>query len=306
LPVRPPYDLLRTLRCGQAFGWEVDGTGATGLVSGRVVRVQQTSNAIIVEGLAEEPALRSLRRYLGLDEPLADIERALATDRVLRRVLPHSSGTALMRQDPWECLVSFIISAFNNIPKIELSLKDLARRFGTRAAGSIWTFPTPERLAGARLWELRHCALGYRAPYVREVARLVASGKVDLDRLDRTETDDARRILLALPGVGEKVADCMLLYAYGRGDAFPIDVWIKRAVERWYFNGRPKTEHQIREFARRRFGPLAGYAQQHLFLYARSVAGRSLRVRRGKPRGNRASSLRDAKRPSHLLAEGTA
>lgn len=280
LPVRPPYDLQRTLRCGQAFGWEVDGTGATGLISGRIVRVQQTSDAIIVEGLSEEPGLRNLRRYLGLDEPLADIERALAEDRVLRRVLPQSSGTALMRQDPWECLVSFITSAFNNIPKIELSLKHLARWFGTHVAGGIWTFPAPEQLAAARLWDLRRCALGYRAPYVREAARLVASGKVDLDKLDRTETGEARRILLALPGVGEKVADCMLLFAYGRGDAFPVDVWVKRAVERWYFRGRPKTEHQIREFAQRRFGSLAGYAQQHLFLSARTDARLSPRSSR--------------------------
>lgn len=272
IPVRHPYNLLRTLQCGQAFRWRVDQTGASGIFSGRQVRLQQTAHGITVEGLSGDDDLGRLQRHLGVDEPLAAIEAALGRDRVLQRILPQTSGIALMRQDPWECLVSFIVSAFNNIPKIELSLDRLTRHFGHHVAEGVWTFPAAARLAAVRLSELRGCALGYRAPYVRAVARLVAAGDLDLGALGRQTYEETFRALLALPGVGEKVADCVLLFAFGKGEAFPVDVWVRRAVERWYFHGRRKSDRQIRAFARTRFGRLAGYAQQHLFYYARTVA----------------------------------
>jgi N-glycosylase/DNA lyase len=265
LPVRPPYHLYRTLGCGQAFRWRIDAAGATGVFTGKRVRLSQTSDGIACEGLTAESALHDLRHYLGLDEPLEAIEGVLRQDPVLERVLPATSGLALLHQEPWECLISFIISAFNNIPKIELSLHRMSRQFGEQVDEGLWTFPSPEQLAGAGLRDLRRCALGYRGPYVRDVARRVASRKIDLHAIERAEYLAARRILLTLPGVGEKVADCVLLFAYGKGEAFPVDVWVKRAVERWYFGSRRKTERQIREFAHQRFGPLAGYAQQHLF-----------------------------------------
>jgi N-glycosylase/DNA lyase len=269
LPARPPYNLHRTLGCGQTFRWRIDAAGAAGAFSGRPVRLHQTSDGVVVEGLADASTLRALRHYLGLDEPLEAVEAVLAHDRVLGRMLPHTSGLALLHQDPWECLISFIVSAFNNIPKIELSLDRLAQQFGEQIGERTWTFPSGEHLAEAGLRDLRRCALGYRARYVRDVARLVATGDLELPALRRCEYRAARQMLLALPGVGEKVADCVLLFAYGKGEAFPVDVWVKRAVERWYFGGRRKTEREIREFAHQRFGALAGYAQQHLFHYMR-------------------------------------
>jgi N-glycosylase/DNA lyase len=183
-----------------------------------------------------------------------------------------------MRQDPWECLVSFVVSAFNNIPKIQMSIRALARCFGepiedgqtgTGARVADWTFPRPERLAEASLPALRGCVLGYRARYVRNLARLVADRTVDLDAVSRWPLDQARTALLELPGVGEKVAECVLLFGLGHHEAFPVDVWVKRAVERWYFRGRSQTPRAIGAWARERFGALAGYAQQHLFVGAR-------------------------------------
>ncbi len=277
LRVRPPYHLYRTLGCGQAFRWRIDVAGASGVVRGRPVSLSQTLEGITCEGLADESALRHLRYYLGLDEPLEAIEGVLRRDPVLGRVLPTTSGLALLHQEPWECLISFIISAFNNIPKIELSLYRLGRQFGEQVNEGVWAFPSPEQLAEASLRDLRRCALGYRGPYVREVSRRVAAGDIDLQAIGRTEYPVARRLLLTLPGVGEKVADCVLLFAYGKGEAFPVDVWVKRAVERWYFAGHHKTERQIREFAHQRFGQLAGYAQQHLFHSIRGRGKRGLR-----------------------------
>src|SRR3989441_2469710 len=236
LPVRPPYDLRRTVHCGQAFGWRSDSAGVTGVFAARRVRLGQTAGAILVEGLSDEPELVRLRHYLGLDEPLEAVESELMRDRVLRRILPRTSGIALLRQNPWECLVSFIISAFNNIPKIELSLDRLTRQFGDGVADGVWSFPEPARLAGARLKDLHRCALGYRAPYVRRVARLLAFRQVDLSGIGPMPFHEARYALQALPGGGEKDADCVLFFAFRRVEAFPLGVLVERAVVRWYFH----------------------------------------------------------------------
>lgn len=275
LAVRPPYNLARTLSCGQAFGWKVNGHTAQGIFFGQRVHLEQVADGITVQGVADRAALRSLRHYLNLDEDLAGIEDRLRNDRVLRRALPSTTGIALLCQDPWECLISFIVSAFNNIPKIELSVGRLMEQFGGRGADRGSRFPRPEALESASARSLRACALGYRAPYVAAVARLVASGGFDLERPRFLIYPEARRLLLTLPGVGEKVADCVLLFAYGKREAFPVDVWVKRAVERWYFAGRTVSEARIREFAHGRFGPLAGYAQQHLFYHVRASSNRN-------------------------------
>ncbi len=267
--VTGPYRLDRTLSCGQAFRWHWEGAAARGVFVGRRVTIVQKRDEISVEGLLDGKQIRSLRRYLGVDQPLEIIEDALRADRVLRRILPHTTGIALMRQDPWECLVSFVISAFNNIPKIELTLDRLCRRFGTSVDGAVRLFPSPAAIAGTDLNELRSCLLGYRAPYLLEVAKRVEGGDFDLSALVELSFDEARERLLTFPGVGAKVADCVLLFAYGRIEAFPVDVWVKRAVERLYFRGRQKTERYIRAWAQEQFGSLAGYVQQHLYYYIR-------------------------------------
>ncbi len=275
IPVAAPYDLARTLTSGQCFRWTVTGHRARGIVDGTVAVVQQAPDGLAVEWDGPRGSLEALRRHLGAHEPLAEIETTLSLDPVLRRLLPQTSGVALMRQDPWECLTSYVVSAFNNIPKISLSIRRLARGFGGQMANGPrgpeddYGFPSAARLADASLSRLRACALGYRAPYVRALARLVADGQVDLHAIARLAHADARAALLALPGVGEKVADCVLLFAYGRGEAFPVDVWVQRAVERWYFGSRTVAPRVIRAWAQHRFGNLAGYAQQHLFAGAR-------------------------------------
>jgi N-glycosylase/DNA lyase len=244
---------------------------ARGVTDGTVAVVCQAGAVLRVTWEGPPGAVARLRAHLGADAPLDAVEATLARDPVLRRLLPQTSGLALMRQDPWECLLSYVVSAFNNIPKIRTSIERLARAFGAPIAGArAWSFPAPARLADARPAALRACLLGYRAPYVRALARLVADGEVELDRVGTLPYDEARRLLLALPGVGEKVADCVLLFAYGMGEAFPVDVWVQRAVETWYFAGRPQTPRAIRAWARDRFGPLAGYAQQHLYAAARA------------------------------------
>jgi N-glycosylase/DNA lyase len=255
------------------FRWTVDGDDAVGIFQGASWSVCQEGDLLLARRdslAAARGNLAPLWQHLGTDAPLSRIEGTLVRDPVLRRVLPHTTGIAIMRQDPWECLVSFVISAFNNIPKIRLSVDCLCRRFGDPLPDGGFAFPTPARLADARLPALRACILGYRAPYVRAVSRAVADRTVELSRLATLPYEEAREALLALLGVGEKVADCVLLFSLGHEEAFPVDVWVQRGVEGAYFRGRRTTPRALGQWARDRFGPLAGYANQHLFLAARA------------------------------------
>ena len=276
--------LRRTLDSGQAFRWRWeprDGGAevATGVVGAHRLRVTQNARGIHLLAPATAAARDALARYLTLPSAgasgdgapgLRRIEALLAADAVLARVLPRTRGITLLVQDPWEVLISFIVSQNNNIPKITRSIEGLARALGAPLEDGVHAFPSPARLAAAHPATLRACHLGYRAPYVREAARRVADGRLDLNRLRRLPDDEAREALRELPGIGDKVADCVLLFALGHVTAFPVDVWVRRAVERLYFDGRPRSLREIRAFARDRFGPLAGYAQQHLFVYARA------------------------------------
>jgi N-glycosylase/DNA lyase len=276
--------LRRTLDSGQTFRWRWDTAGGevTGIVGRSVLRLAQDAAGVWLIAPQSPDARQTVLRYLGVDghTGVAGIEKALARDHVLARILPHTSGIGLLAQDPWEMIISFIISQNNNIPKITRSIASLARTLGDPLDGhtrtgsqqdpvSSYAFPSPERLAAARPQVLRACLLGYRAPYVRAASRLVSSGQLDLAALQRMPEDDARETLRRIPGVGEKVADCILLFGLRRMTAFPVDVWVRRAVERLYFRNRPRTAREIQQFARARFGALAGYAQQHLFVYAR-------------------------------------
>ncbi len=277
LPEAGALDLARTLQSGQAFRWRwerlEDGTtAAVGVVGREIFRISQDARGAWLLAPEGPDARMRLIDYLGLSPGAAripHIEAALAADAVIARILPHTRGIGILAQDPWEVLVSFIVSANNNIPKICQSIERLSRLLGVPLGGGAYAFPTPERLAAARSRTLAACLLGYRAPYVRAAARLVADGRVELSALARLPLAGAREGLLEIPGVGEKVADCILLFGLRHTSAFPVDTWVRRAVERLYFRGRPRTGRQIQAFAHERFGPLAGYAQQHLFCYAR-------------------------------------
>jgi N-glycosylase/DNA lyase len=270
--------LIRTLQSGQAFRWtwqqdEDGGTVATAVVGHDVVRVRQDGRGFWLLAPEGAPVRERVRRYFGLSgetQRIHRVEAALRKDPVLARVLPATRGLTILAQDPWEVLVSFIISANNNIPKICRSVEGLARSLGQPLGDGAYAFPSPRRLAGAHPRALAACLLGYRAPYVHAAARLVADGGIQLDALSRAPLAEARDRLLGVPGVGEKVADCVLLFGLRHTGVFPVDVWVQRAVERLYFRGRSRRLSEIRSFAEARFGPLAGFAQQHLFCYARA------------------------------------
>ena len=271
-------DLGRTLESGQAFRWRWDpdpqgGDTAIGIVGPHILRVRQDGDRIRLVSPDTGEGRAAFAGYFGITRNkrgIREVEGALARDPVLARILPHTRGIAILAQDPWEVLISFIVSQNNNIPKITKSIERLARSLGDPLDDGAYAFPTPARLARAHPRTLRACLLGYRAPYIRAAARLVAEGQIDLEALQSVPEHDARDALHRIPGVGEKVGDCTLLFGLRHLTAFPVDVWVRRAVEGLYLPRGRHTLREVRAFAQARFGPLAGYAQQHLFAYARA------------------------------------
>ena len=213
-------------------------------------------------------------RYFALDHPLAEICDSFPKDRVMNAARDFCLGLRIIRQPKWECLATFICSSMKQVAHIRQISLALRKRFGEQRRIDdhlVYTFASPRRLAQASEKELRGCKLGYRAKNLRATARLVSSGQADLEEWSALSDSELRKQLCALPGVGPKIANCVMLFAYERLRAFPIDVWIERVLRQNYFSGRKKmTAQRLREFSETYFGEHGGYAQQYLFHLARS------------------------------------
>lgn len=273
------YDLAATLSSGQAFRWHKGGDAWEGVIGRRWVRLSGPADGIratVAEPLAD---WRWLIDYLQLTTSLAAVLSAFPNDEPLRRALKECPGLRLLRQDVWECLASFILSSTKQIVQIRQIVGRLCERFGERVAvpagvEPLCSFPSAERLAVVSEGDLRACGMGFRAPYLRASARMVATGEIKLGELAKLDLDAARAELLRLPGVGRKIADCALLFAAGQPAAFPVDTWILKTLRQLYFAGREVSPGEVVRFSEHYFGPQAGYAQQYLFHAARQRAGR--------------------------------
>ncbi|HEV2693973.1 MAG TPA: DNA glycosylase [Verrucomicrobiae bacterium] len=270
LPVRD-YDLAATLDSGQVFRWQREGDAWTGVLGQHFLRLTQKADGIHAQAAAPVADWNFLREFLQSDINLAAILKTFPVDGPMQTAVNSCPGLRLLRQDPWECLASFILSSTKQIVQIRQIVVLLCERFGEPALGTKSAcFPTPQRLAAATEAELRACKMGFRAPGLLGAARAIAEGKLDLECLRTLQYFQARNELMKLRGVGGKIADCVLLFAYGFDSAFPVDVWIERALQELYFPRRRASDKRLREFAATHFGPHAGYAQQYLFHYMRT------------------------------------
>lgn len=265
-----PLDIPNTLESGQAHRWQKNGQWYHSVLFGNLVRLRPTLEGVEFNCVpADESSFAPrLADYLRLQDDLAEIYRSISVDEYLSHSIKRFWGMRILRQEPWECLIAFICSANSNIPRISATMEILADTFGkplkfknlTRS-----TFPTPEALAKAGETRLRELKLGFRAKFVAVAATKVANGELDLMALRKACYQDAKDVLLGLPGVGEKVADCVLLFSLDKLEAFPIDRWVRRVMEESYLDGKKLTYPKLREWALQFFGPYAGYAQQYLF-----------------------------------------
>lgn len=271
----PDFDLAMTLDSGQTFHWERNGAGFIGSIADGAVYVEQHGSELRTsEGVARE-----VRCYFALDHPLAQICAAFPDDPAMSAARDYCRGLRIIRQPIWECLASFITSSMKQVAHIRQMSRALRERFGEpRQLGTLTlhAFPTPARLANATEAELRACGLGYRAKTLLATAERVASGDAPLEQWRELSDDDLRAQLCGLPGVGAKVANCVMLFAYERLRAFPIDVWIERVLKEKYFpRARKLTAERLRNFCDGYFGEHGGYAQQYLFHHARKTTPRT-------------------------------
>ena len=288
LPAEELFDPHATFRCGQVFRWREHEGVWCGPFGESALAVEPGAEGVRVSLAGRAQCLDAVWRFLGLDAPLAEIYRRLAGDRWVGAATQALPGLRLLRQDPWECVVGYICSQFSNIPKIELNTERIARLWGnahvleTRAGPvEVRTLPPAAVLAGVSPDALRECAVGYRCGYLTGTAQLVAAETVDLAALRATPYEEALATLLTLPGIGRKVADCILLFSLDQPQACPVDVWVRRVIHELYpralhhylpdaaarrEKGLSELEYRaITRFAWDRWGCLAGYAQQYLF-----------------------------------------
>jgi N-glycosylase/DNA lyase len=277
----PDFDLAMTLGSGQVFHWENAGEGFIGAIGDRPVYVQQDGDLLKVHDGEAPSSAREARalpgivaNYFALDHPLTEICASFPNDPVMSAAQEFCRGLRIIRQPKWECLATFICSSMKQVAHIRQISGKLRERFGLQRQINnhlVHTFPAADRIAESSEKELRKCALGYRAKNLMATARLVANGDVDLEKLTALGNADLRARLCELPGVGAKVANCVMLFAYERLRAFPIDVWIERILREKYFpRARKLNATRLRAFTEGYFGDHGGYAQQYLFHHART------------------------------------
>ncbi len=274
------YDLAATLSSGQAFRWSCQQGAWSSVVAGRWVQLIQNGDTISALTTARDSNWNWLEDYLQLNVNLPEIIRTFPKDAVLTEAVKSSNGLRLLKQNHWECLASFILSSTKQIVQIQHCVELLCQRFGERVptpegVGICHAFPTAQRLTQASEAELRACKLGFRAPYLLKSAQQIAQGNLRLDLLQSGSLEEARLQLMTLPGVGPKIADCVLLFAYGFPRAFPVDVWIYKAIQQLYFPNRRVSNQRIQKFTESYFGSNSGYAQQYIFHYMRTKIRRT-------------------------------
>jgi N-glycosylase/DNA lyase len=276
LPPDQPFDLDRTLGCGQVFRWEKKGRWWSGIVGKNVIRICQEGRTLTWHGAKEE----FIRDYFQVDLDLVRIIESIDRDPLIHAALKRCEGLRVIRQPAWECLGSYICATYANIPGIRKRISLLSESFGERIRiDGEWysAFPSAEQLAEAALCDVKDCRLGYRAPYICETARTIAADPDWESRIALLPYSDARKELLRLKGVGKKVADCVLLFAFGKFEAFPVDVWIMRIMRQAYpERNLPENYDLVARNGRELFGPYAGYAQEYLFCDRTAITGKQV------------------------------
>jgi len=279
-----PLNLDVTLCCGQVFRWNKQGECWYGVVGENVFKICQIGNDLEFENVD----VGFVKSYFGLYDDLFMVLSQISKDKHITRAIEAFNGLRILRQDPWECLISYICATYKNISAIKQMLSNLSKKFGNKVnfnGHDFYTFPTPERLAKAATNKLTEWGLGYRAKYVSRTAKIVYENGFEFERLRKMPYEKAKEELLNFPGVGLKVADCVLLFSLGKLEAFPVDVWIKRVILKYYASHFPEefiseildkksltnSEYgKLSLFGRKYFGEYAGYAQEYLYHYERT------------------------------------
>ena len=275
LPIDQPFDLAASLESGQAHRWAYPKDGDdgwyTGVIRGNLVRIRQTPEAVEYQCAPSSAAdmAHRLASYFRLDDDIEAIYADINRDPRVAEMVERYPGLRVLRTEPWECLVAFICSANNNIQRIHHMMETISEAFGSPVSLNVctrYTFPQPADLVEAGEMELRRLGLGFRAPYVHLASVAVLEGRLDLDALIEMPYLEAKAALMERRGIGSKIADCIAVFSLEKLEAFPIDVWVRRALAEWYFPGQKAPPDRVMlKWAMEHFGRYGGYAQQYLF-----------------------------------------
>ena len=273
------FEPKHIFECGQCFRWDEEKNGSyTGIVKNNVINVEKVDNSIVFSSFGADNLEKLVLDYFDLNRNYEEIKSKLAKiDKYLENSIQYGSGIRILNQDLWETIISFIISANNNIPRIKGIINRISQKYGNKIewrGKEYYTFPTVERLAEASVEDLRKLGLGFRDVRVYETTHKILEKEVDLEKLhEEQDTQKVRNILLTLSGVGPKVADCILLFStLKRFDVFPIDVWVRRVMNELYIKNENETKvnkRDIERLAKEKYGALEGLAQQYLFYWKR-------------------------------------
>ena len=266
------FELSHIFDCGQCFRWNRNPDGSfSGVAMNRALKISKHDGKVIFHNTSIDDFNNIWREYFDLNTSYSEIKKELSSDKILKEAIGYGDGIRILKQDLWECVVSFIISASNNIPRIKKIVENLCCNFGEKISymGEVfYTFPTPEKINSLTLEDLSVIKAGFRDKYILDAAEKFVSGEISYDKLLNMSAADAKKMLMTIKGVGNKVADCIVLFGLSKCESFPVDVWIKRIMEYCYFDGEESIE-KISAFAKENFGVLGGYSQQYLFFYAR-------------------------------------
>lgn len=266
------FNLKHIFDCGQCFRFNaIDENTYFGIAKNRALKISQSDDTVILYDTTEEDFNNIWFDYFDLGRDYGEIKKRLSSDDVMREAISYGEGIRILNQDLWEAVISFIISANNNIPRIKGIIERFCVNYGKEIeymGNTYYSFPDIETTAALTKEDLAVIRSGFRDKYIMDAAQKFKSGELTEKHIKSLSTTDAKKALMSINGVGNKVGDCILLFGLGRVDSFPVDVWIKRIMEYCYFDGEQSIE-TISEFADKHFGDIGGFAQQYLFFYAR-------------------------------------
>lgn len=262
------FKIKEILECGQCFRFDrVTDCHYKIIAYGKKLNILEENNKIILFPSNKNDFEKIWLTYFDLNLNYNEIKKNLKEDKVLKKAIEYAEGIRILRQEPFECLISFIISQNNRIPMIKKVIENISEKYGKKIEGG-FAFPTVDELKKATVDELRQCKTGFRDKYILDAVTKIQRGEIDLDELNKLDTMEIKKRLMEIKGVGTKVSDCVILFGYGRKESFPVDVWIKKIMEYLYFDKKATDNKTIEKYARENFGVHSGIAQQYLFNYA--------------------------------------
>lgn len=265
------FNIQQIAESGECFRWnKISENKYMGVILGGVCVVEQNQDEVSFESNLPDEIIK---HYFDLSRDYSKVKDFYRNDVVLAKAIKYGEGIRILNQEKFETLISFIISANNNIPRIKKSVEKISEKYGKKIeymGSTYFAFPTPEELNRATEEELRECGVGFRDKYIKEATKMVLENHIDLEKISGLPTSECKRELIKIKGVGSKVADCVMLFSMGKADAFPVDVWIKRIMENLYIKNE-STLKEIEKYSREKFGEYAGIAQQYLFFFAKET-----------------------------------